>query len=67
MPNPWWPGFSNNWQGFANATTFDTMSFTCGTSNYFANGTFKSGAISKLVQDQWMAIFAFMSSFILIQ
>jgi len=43
------------------------MSFTCGTSNYFANGTFKSGAISKLVSDQWMTIFALMSSLIILQ
>jgi hypothetical protein len=67
MPNGFWPSISNNWDYFANATSFDKMMFTCGTSNFFANGTMKSRAISKLVQDQWMAIFAFMSSFILIQ
>jgi hypothetical protein len=43
------------------------MEYTCGTSNFFANGTMKSAAISKLVQDQWMAIVAIMSSFIVLQ
>jgi hypothetical protein len=53
MPNGMWPAISTSWSGFANATTssLELQEFTCGSSNFFANGTFKSGAISKLVSD----------------
>ena len=51
MPSPIWPAFSNDWAKYPNSTSNTLMSYTCGTSNLFANGTMKSAAISKLVKD----------------
>ncbi len=51
MPNPSWPAIDVDWAIYPNSTSNTLMEYTCGTSNLYANGTMKSAAISKLIQD----------------